>query len=94
MANTQAQVFVPQAAAELKSIVSQVLTLQTTVQRLQQSWTQMNKAQMRGWTELDWTAYAFTAEELRAALNGLDDIYTMSLTTLQTALPKLQKVIT
>lgn len=93
MAQTQAGVFVPRAAQQVASIVHQVLALQTTVQQLAQEWAQLNKANMRGWTELDWTAYAFTPDELRAALNGLDDQYTMALNTLQTVLPKLQKII-
>lgn len=91
--NSKAQVFVPAAAQRLQSIVTQVLALQNQVQQLQQQWTQLGKQDMPGWTEIDWEAFAFTANELRAALNGLNDPMTMGLDSLQLALPKLQKIL-
>jgi len=93
MPQTQAGVFVPQAQAKVQSLLDQFLRVQMEAQKLQAQWTELGKDSMRGWAELDWTAYWFTAAELKSALNKLDNLQSMSLVDLSTALAVLRKIV-
>ena len=93
MANTQTMVFVPQAQAELQSLVRRFLNVQMDALRLKTLWTELGKDGMRGWAELDWAAYGFTPAELKAALNKLDNVQSMALTDLSAGLQPLYKIL-
>jgi hypothetical protein len=93
MAQTQAGVFVPQAQQEVKSLLDQYLRVQMAAQKLQAQWNELGKDAMRGWQELDWTAYGFTATELKTALNKLDNLSSMSLVDLSAGLQPLRKIV-
>lgn len=93
MPQTVAGVFVPQAQQRLMALLRRFLEVQMDAQALQAQWNELGKDTMRGWADLDWAAYGFTAAELKAALNRLDNPQTMSLVDLSPALATLRKIV-
>ena len=97
MAQTQAGAFVPLAQARIQSIRERFLDAQHDALKLEAMWQELGRTGMSGWEDgedaLDWDNYPFTADQLKAALNKLDNVQEMALTDLSPALGPLYEIL-
>ena len=93
MAQTQAGAFVPLAQARIQSIRERFLDAQHDALKLEAMWQELGRTNMTGWDDLDWDNYPFDKDQLKAALNKLDNVQEMALTDLSPALGPLYEIL-